>query len=150
MPVYYLACYRRPALRFTGGRSMNLTGQKFGRLTALSMIQSGYAKRWICLCECGNETAVLQSNLRKGHTLSCGCYLRDISTTHGLSKTIEYKIWSEMVQRCTNPKNRKWPLYGGRGITICDRWRNSFAYFIADVGLRPRADLTIERIDGNL
>ena len=68
---------------------------------------------------------------------------------HGMSQTTEYKIWHNMIQHCTNPNSPKWEWYGGRGITVCERWRNSFVDFLTDVGRKPSPELTLDRIDNN-
>jgi len=92
------------------------------------------------------------TNLRSGKSLSCGCIRREQvtarNTTHGRGNTPEYWIWKAMIQRCTNPNDRNWKNYGGRGITVCERWRGSFEAFYADMGPRPDG-LTIERTDNN-
>lgn len=131
-------------------RFINLTGQKFDRLTAIS-----YAGRhnrdsyWNCLCSCGKESVVTTSHLRKRTIKSCGCLRRDILTTHGHSKsTPEYRIWSAMKTRCTNPRQEGFPNYGGRGIKVCERWL-SFENFLADMGHRPSPTHEIDRIDNN-
>lgn len=132
---------------------IDLTGQVFGRLTVLrrsGTAASGHA-RWFCSCECGNTTQVLSSNLRVGVTKSCGCLvaenMRKVSTTHGLLKHSSYQVWAKMLGRCLNQNNPAYKHYGGRGITVCDRWL-SVENFIADMGERP-ARLSLERVDVN-
>lgn len=136
---------------------MDLTGITFGRLTVVAFhdIHGKHPNaRWLCRCECGAERIVFGSNLRKGTTRSCGCFLRDISTTHGHTKHVggksmspEYRSWHHMVSRCTNPKNKDFSHYGGRGVTVCDAWRSSFAVFFAHIGARPSLRHSIDRID---
>ena len=135
---------------------IDITGKQFDRLTVLKRTtsdQRGEA-RWICRCECGNETIVLGSNLRSGKTRSCGCLRFELPQgashpKHGAYKTREYSSWQHMRRRCLDQNNDKFHRYGGRGITICERW-NSFENFLADMGRRPPG-LTLDRInnDGN-
>lgn len=132
----------------------NMVGLTFGRLTVLSRLPSdmhGNAK-WLCRCECGNESTPLGQALRSGATHSCGCLAVEKASankTHGASHTAAYKAWFGMLQRCTNPNNGKWHRYGGRGIAVCDRWL-SYENFLADMGPRPAA-MTLDRRenDGN-
>lgn len=136
---------------------IDLTGQKFGRLTVSEEhFNHGRTKRrWFCVCECGRTTSVFQFSLKRGITKSCGC-LRDemrpaiaakTFTTHGMSKTPEFVAWCSIVQRCTNPRARVYKHYGGRGIKICDKWASSFDAFFNDVGPRPSSEHSIDRIN---
>src|SRR4051812_26710124 len=106
-------------------RAKNLTGQLFGRLTALRC--AGVDKKgnalWLCRCQCGAEKVAQGRNLRSGDTASCGCLPRGAVTTHGMSNRPAYHAWESMVQRCTNPKKPCWENYGGRGIKVCELWR---------------------------
>jgi hypothetical protein len=112
---------------------------------------------WTCRCDCGNMTTVERSSLVAGATKSCGCLLRETvknrMTTHGHASdyrvTPEYKCWRGIKQRCLNKNDRKFALYGGRGISICDRWKNSFEHFLEDVGFRPTPGHSIDRINTN-
>lgn len=97
-----------------------------------------------CQCECGTKKDVRHSHLVSGSTHSCGCSW----TTHGMSRSKEYKIWDSMVRRCHNPSHKAFPDYGGRGITVCEKWR-SFDGFFEDMGLKP-AGMSIERINNSL
>ena len=105
-------------------------------------------------CMCGNTFVAHRGNVKPGHTKSCGCWQaesRVVShTTHGFRGTPTYASWANMKNRCLNPKVPKYKDYGARGITVCKRWLDSFASFIADMGERP-AHLTLDRInnDGN-
>jgi len=130
---------------------IDLTGQRFGKLTVLRYHPGprgrGFQLRWVCLCDCGNETIVLGPYLRSGHTKSCWCVRSQNAKTHGGRYTKTYKIWKGMRQRCLNPHNQDFSYYGGRGITICDRW-SEFPNFLADMGEVPEG-LTIERRDNN-
>lgn len=129
----------------------DLTGMKFNHLTVLGYVgRIGANNQWNCLCDCGNQKIVCGGNLKSNHTTSCGCFHKDQTSkatkTHGLSKSIEYAIWAGMKSRCSDLDNQK---YGGRGIRVCDRWINSFENFYLDMGLRPSASHSIERIDVN-
>lgn len=132
-------------------------GNTFGKLTALYEVQDGKpGQRWFCQCECGEVTVVSASNLRSGDTKSCGCErIRKIvsfNTKHGQAKqgvkNREYLIWAGMLNRCYVPSNTSYPSYGGRGITVCDRWRD-FKAFIEDMGEAPSSNHSIDRIDSN-
>ena len=107
---------------------------------------------WECLCDCGQATVVLQSSLRNGLTMSCGCQQREGArqrfTTHGMSGTSEYHIWEAMIERCGNPNHAAYAAYGGRGIRVCEAWRTDFAAFFRAMGPRPPG-LTLERIDND-
>ena len=131
----------------------DLTGRLFNRLTVkeFSHKQAGHAY-WVCECICGQSVVVEAGNLRSGHTQSCGCYLKqrmgEVFITHGMTKTPIYNIWALMKDRCTNPKTSHYSRYGGRGITICDRWLK-FENFFKDMGNPPTEKHSIDRIDNN-
>lgn len=132
----------------------DLTGQMFGRLTVVGRNpQNNIHKkpRWDCLCSCGNRHTVDGACLKSGNTSSCGCYLKENPPRlrHGLSKSLEYDIWIKMKERCTNPKDKRYARYGGRGISFHPRWE-SFDCFIEDVGRRPSRKHSLERVDNNL
>jgi len=119
---------------------LEIIGKKFGRLTVRAFhTMTNHNSRWKCKCECGKEVVVNGGWLTSGNTKSCGCLLRDIPNhkTHGMSTAREYYSWSTMIQRCTNPNHTYYKNYGGRGISICSRWRNSFETFLKDMGIRP-------------
>jgi len=109
-------------------KRLNLTGQKFGRLTVISLhsIQGRHRVRWLCQCECGNKSIVITDNLRKYHTQSCGClqieHTIKANTTHGLSKHRFYNIWRDMIQRCLDKNSDTYNRYGALGVTICSQW----------------------------
>ena len=124
----------------------NETGNVYGKLT---VIEFAYLKReiyWLCKCECGNTTTVRGSHLRSGQIFSCGCNHWSIQ---GKSKSPEYPGWQAMKQRCNNSRHTEYHLYGGRGISVCKRWQNSFLDFLADMGPKPSADHSIDRIDND-
>lgn len=121
----------------------NLTGIRFGRLVGLDYAGDG---RWRCKCDCGSVVAVITSNLNKGNTTSCGCKRKETLVKHGMSGTKVHAVWKSMVFRCHNPNDRSFHNYGGRGITVCKEWRESFSQFIADMGVRPDG-FDIDRID---
>lgn len=154
----------------------NIIGHTFGKLLVVS--EAGKDRwgqyKWQCICYCGNTTISVGGNLRNGHTISCGCEGKK-SRLNGLKKSIskrikhghvrvksgkrspEYSIYHSMIQRCTNNKCTSYFNYGGRGISICNRWLNGsknksgFQCFIEDMGKRPHSILTLDRInnDGN-
>jgi len=136
-------------------RIVELAGQRFGRLTVVSRTTnepSGKA-RWEVTCDCGASLVVRSTALISGNTKSCGCLKLEMigahRRTHGLSnKTQEYRSWIGMRQRCTNPENYKYVDYGGRGITICERW-SSFENFLADMGPKPTPSHSIDRWPDN-
>lgn len=109
------------------GKRIDLTGQRFGMLTARACVgRRDHKALWQCKCDCGNMTYVVSSVLRAGHTRSCGCLARNNGAgnrTHGKSKTKLYHIFHAMHQRCYNPKFKWYCYYGGRGIKICQEWQ---------------------------
>ncbi len=133
----------------------DLYNQKFGRLTAISLVDGTGKRKWLCQCECGKSVIVLQGNLTRSHTLSCGCLKQEIvrsgaHTVHGQSHTRLYSIWKGMRKRCYNQNASNYPRYGGRGITICSEWLESFEHFHAWAMQNGYADdLSIDRMDVN-
>lgn len=126
----------------------DLTDNTYGRLLVISPADKLNGKiMFNCRCSCGNTLIVTSGNLKNGHTQSCGCYMADLTTTHGLSNTLSYAVWSSMKARCDNPNNPYYKNYGGRGITVCDRW-NKFENFYDDMCPRPEG-MTLERIDND-
>lgn len=136
----------------------DLTGRRFGRLTVEERLDRR-AGRWYfrCRCDCGTVREVTGSRLLADHTQSCGCLhrerLRAATTTHGHAPRGRwhplYKTWAGMIERCYNPNCPAFPNYGGRGITVCDRWRRDFSAFLQDVGDRPSRQHSIDRIDND-
>lgn len=143
------------------GKFVDLTGQVFGRWTVVERSpENRHGKpAWVCVCTCGNSSIVAGSALRMGESRSCGCYSREVSaetlraaaTKHGMYNTPEYFRWVSIKLRCYHKSHHAYPRYGGRGIVMCDRWRNSFADFLSDVGAPPSPEHTLDRInnDGN-
>ena len=131
-------------------RKQDLTGNRYGRLLVIKQgPHKGQDIQWYCRCDCGKKTLVTAGRLRCGQTQSCGCLWRErwlsSSTTHGLSKTREYRAWCHAKSRCECPTDKKFRIYGARGIAMCPRWRNNFAAFMKDMGPAP-AGYTLDRI----
>lgn len=133
---------------------VDLTGQKFGRLTAIKPTEKrcGHCIGWECHCDCGNRCIVGSAMLRIGNTQSCGCLhkegLAKRNTKHGMSRTKMYWTWGDMVSRCKNLQHHAYKNYGGRGISVCDRWLK-FENFLKDMGEKPNPMLTLERINND-
>ena len=133
-------------------RIVDITGRRFGRLVAVRLTTERRSKQcvWECICDCGKAVLVPAGSLRQGSKKSCGCLLRGSRRcrSHGMSGSPTYKSWEAMKQRCSNPNNTRYADYGGRGITVCDRWQ-SFEHFLQDMGERPDGT-TLDRVDNNL
>ena len=132
----------------------NLVGRSFGRLVVVSRAQNiKNCSRWECKCACGNTKLVMAQQLLSGNTKSCGCLHKEQLSRrvrkHGLSGTKDWWVWSKIKDRCCRPQDASWPNYGGRGITICERWKSDFLAFMADMGPRPSPQHSIERRDNN-
>lgn len=150
---------------------IDVTGLRFGRLVVIKQGPVRPSKlggsNWLCRCDCGKDTVVVGSALRRGTTRSCGCLLREwssvmgsrpdlvkkraaLTATHGCKRvgmvTPEYKIWLGMKARCYRPRNKDYPNWGGKGIRVCDVWRNDFPAFLRDMGPRPSPFHTIDRL----
>lgn len=136
-------------------RKHDLTGQRFGKLTVQSQgPNTGKFLRWYCLCDCGNKSLVYASSLRTGNTKSCGCIRNALrgsfQRTHGEGNgSKEYRAWLGMKARCYRTTETKYRIYGGRGITVCDRWLKSYEHFLADVGRSPTKQHSLDRKDTN-
>ncbi len=110
-------------------------------------------KKWrgLYLCSCGTIKEIVTASINSGRVVSCGCYknklARERLRTHGMERSDEYAIWLGMKGRCGNPRNHKFPSYGGRGIAVCLRWQNSFVNFFQDMGPRPTPKHSIDRIN---
>lgn len=133
---------------------LDLTGRLFDRLTVLSREPNDrFGKtRWRCRCVCGGETITRANTLLKGEARSCGCLhaesVKVNKRTHGYARSPIYRVWCSMKGRCLNTADHNYPNYGGRGITVCARWQESFAAFLSDMGPRP-PKMTLERKDNN-
>lgn len=140
---------------------IDLTGQRFGCLIVVAECgkdNTGKNTLWQCSCDCGGSTKTTTTHLRSGHTQSCGCVKHEklieygkntrFKTKHNLSFTRQYRIWSGIKNRCTNPNEPKFNLYGGRGIKVCEEWLNDFIAFYDWAMANGYADdLRIDRID---
>ena len=126
-----------------GSRIIDLIGQRFGRLAVVRFdsVKPSKSSRWECLCECGTSLV----------TKSCGCIHKEVTAgrtrTHGLTETKTYTAWANMIMRCENKNLACWPNYGGRGISVCAEWRESFEQFYKDIGERPSPQHSLDRID---
>ena len=138
----------------------NLIGQTFGRLTVIAEGEtrelSNKRKQyyWLCQCNCGSKPKEINQNcLLNGETISCGCYHsehnHEYGFKHGMSNTRIYTIWSGMIQRCCNPNAKNYPRYGGRGITICEEWKEFKNFYDWSKISGYTDNLTIERLDNN-
>lgn len=139
--------------------SADITGRRFGKLIAqwpVGPIRKQRAKvvaqAWLCVCDCRNLKVVPRTYLFAGTTSSCGCAVGLARIRHGQTNRNHqnriYWVWSTMKQRCYNPKTKDYPRYGGRGITVCEEWRNSYLSFMRDMGERPH-QFTLERINND-
>lgn len=132
---------------------IDINGWQFGRLTVIGRSSNGLngKARWICRCDCGTEHTTTGDALHIGDTKSCGCLKRDmagtVAKTHGYARTPTYQVWCNMKARCSNPTADRFPIYGGRGIRICERWLR-FENFLADMGEKP-ARMTLDRKDSD-
>lgn len=131
-------------------KTLDIAGQRFNRLVAIEHVKY---KGWLCACDCGSRIFVKGGALTHGQK-SCGCVQREYghrtSVTHGRSKSPEFRSWDGAIQRCNNPKNKRYDDYGGRGINVYQPWADSFSAFFAYLGPRP-SGTTLDRInnDGN-
>lgn len=138
-----------------GEMTADLSGSRFGLLLVQRWVGKTKNRQalWECICDCGNGATVRIDRLRDGVTRSCGCLARSIptpiTTTHGMTYSLEFRSWQSMKDRCSNPNGKSWKYYGGRGIRVCERWINSFEDFYADMGPRPSLEYSIDRIDVN-
>lgn len=138
-------------------KPLDFTGLSFGRLTVVERappIRRGGSSRttWLCECECGRTIVVITDSLKSGNTRSCGCLHAETrearTTTHGMSGTKTYDAWCSAKSRCSNPNNPKYADYGGRGISMCAEWFESFEAFLSDMGPAPNG-LELDRIDND-
>jgi hypothetical protein len=145
-------------------KAIDLSGRRFGRLVVLRRgtkipRRGGHSYKWLCRCDCGVEKEVLSTHLSSGHTRSCGCFQKEwrdsgtVNFKHGhwsgdnaKGGTPEHRTWMSMNARCYIPGSTSYRNYGARGITVCDRWRDDFLAFFADMGKRPSRAHSIERL----
>lgn len=136
----------------------DLSGQRFGRLVAISLAPREQWRKpgaeWLCACDCGVKKVIQAVILKSGDSNSCGCLRRQLATerakskparTHGLPRDASYNTWKNMKQRCSNAKNPDYEYWGGRGIQVCERWLNSYQAFLEDMGQRPSSKHSIDR-----
>lgn len=142
-------CYKKE--QASKANSAEIAGKRFGRLVAVRRIgtDSRRSAIWECRCDCGRISFLRPLALNSGNTRSCGCLRLDVHTKHGMWKDITYGSWRSMVYRCTNPRDRFWKRYGGRGIKVCARWLKSPINFKSDMGPRPSRSFSIDRIDND-
>jgi hypothetical protein len=138
----------------TMGKLCNLSGKIYGRLTVISRAENkGRYVAWNCLCECGKKKIVPAFHLKDGHTKSCGCYLVEfagnLKRTHSDNRSKEHQTWNGIKKRCLNPNEPAYKHYGARGITVCDRWLESYSNFLSDMGRAPSKRHSIDRINTN-
>lgn len=129
-----------------------MIGQKFGKLKVILELEErakGGGKQYLCQCDCGNTTIVRSDHLKSGHTTSCGCN-KIMITSHRKSQSNLYRRWDKIKQRCYNKNNHAYKHYGGRGIVMCDEWRDDFmAFYDWAINNGYYKNLTIDRIDVN-
>lgn len=142
----------------TEGSKRNLSGSRFGKLTAQLLIEGSKPPRWLCLCDCGKTTESLAYTLTRGEAKSCGCSRKSkefrakisaANTKHGFFGSKIYAVWAGLKDRCENPKSKSWKDYGGRGIKVCSEWSESFEAFLRDVGEHPGDGFSLDREDTN-
>lgn len=141
------------------GLKIELVDLTFGSLKviALETVDRWGQRRWRCLCVCGKEHVAAGGKLRSGVVTSCGCQksrlCSEANIRHGDSArgamSPEYRAWQNAIHRCENPRNKQYRDWGGRGIRVCRRWRESFAAFLADMGRKPSAEHTLDRFPDN-
>jgi len=140
-------------------KRVSVAGQRFHRLTVYGLM--GFIKTrqrisyWLCRCDCGNWSIVARPKFQRGYTKSCGCYINEIrgvkQRTHRMTGTRIWRIWVGVTSRCYDTNCESYPGYGGRGITIADRWRGyeGFSNFFKDMGHPPSDDYSLDRIDND-
>lgn len=134
----------------------DLTDQTFFKLKVIGrnpVNTKSNHPRWDCVCECGNNVTMASGHLLDGTSKSCGCWTKVVislaNSTHRASSSPAYITWAQVKQRCLNPKHDAYHNYGGRGITVCERWRSSFENFLLDMGPRPSLQHSIDRADND-
>lgn len=142
--------------KITGTSIIDLTNQVFDRWKVLKFVGTNNlrASQWLCACDCGTERIVSSNSLRSGQSKSCGCFnierTKITHTTHNMTRSNTYLSWVSMLQRCNNPRDKRYKDYGGRGIKVCKKWqgKNGFINFLKDMGERPK-EKTLDRIKNN-
>jgi len=128
----------------------DLTGKVFHELTVLSYSHNhNNFSYWNCKCNCGVEKKIIGISLKSGNTKTCGHWKAEFlkkRATHGKYGTRLYRVWGQMIQRCTNPNSKAFPNYGGRGITVCEKWKD-FSVFESDMASSWKDGLTLDRVD---
>lgn len=127
-------------------RYADISGARFGHLSAIKVILGKPRIMWLCKCDCGNYSKVFADNLKRGHTKSCGC--KKSRPIHGKHNTNTYFVWVNMKARCDRKNHKEYSNYGGRGITYCDAWK-CFSAFIEDMGEAPKGE-SLDRINNDL
>lgn len=139
-------------------RATDHTGARVGKVVALGPIERRkygefHSIIWLCQCDCGNLTKAQSNHLSKGKHRSCGCWrlerASEANRTHGASGTPEWHTWRGLKQRCLNKRHKAYARYGGRGITVCARWLNSFDNFIGDMGTKPSSAHELDRTNND-
>lgn len=129
----------------------SLMGRRFGRLTVVDFdyVTDHGNSYWVCKCDCGTIKTVARFHLLNGHATSCGCYKKELATTHGCHRSPVYPVWRGMMERCTNKEHVHYRSYGDRGIGVCDEWKDvkTFTEWALNSGYTK--GLTLDRIDNN-
>lgn len=142
----------------TDTRPLDLTGQRFERLTVLRQAPNmGKRRAFLCACDCGEHVEVRSEHLRGARVRSCGCIRKEqvalLKFKHGEARkgewSAEFTSWCAAKERCYNENHERFSYYGGRGIGMADIWRNDFVAFVAHVGRKPHPSMSLDRIDGN-
>lgn len=133
------------------GKFKDISGQKFGKLTALRRLRNTKGKTyWLCVCDCGNFKEVRYDMLQNGHTRSCNCLYKKSNAIHGMYNTRLYNTWKNIKSRCYYNKNISYKNYGMRGIKVCNEWKDDFqAFYDWAINNGYKEDLEIDRIDVN-
>lgn len=135
--------------------ALDLTNKRFGKLIAVEKVGKDKSRNilWRCKCNCGNEVIVKACELNRGHCHSCGCYQKERASEankiHGKSHTKLHYVWTDMLKRCDNPNHHAYKWYGGKGVNVCDEWKEFIAFEKWALKNGYKEGLTIDRIDGN-
>lgn len=146
---------KRKSMTKGGSSPVDIAGERFGKWVAISLHPVRKNKRtlWLCRCDCGTEKAVLTCHLVSGRSKAClSCKPKGEASPrfkHGSTKHPLYYSWRNMLDRCRNPNNEDWHLYGGKGVTVCAAWAKDFLKFVEDMGPKPTSPHSIDRIDSN-